>query len=146
MVIGDNLKSAIVADIVGYNRADLDRISYAISCGEKLWMAKSDLKHGEWLPFLAEIGLAARTASRWISIRSLNPSQVKELGSIAKAAELAKLSPAQLKARYVASGREVVRLMGAVVTTATKRGQPTWLRIRRWSATPVNALAKAFFA
>ena len=42
------------------------------------------------------------------------------MGSIAKAAELAKLSPAQLKARYVASGREVVRLMGAVVTTYKK--------------------------
>ena len=68
------------------------------------------------MPFLAEIGLVARTASRRISIRSLNPSQVKELGSIAKAAELAKLSPspAQLKARYVASGREIIGLMGEV--------------------------------
>ena len=55
------------------------------------------------LPFLAEIGLVACTASRWISIRSLNPSQVKELLS---------LSPGQLKARYVASGREIIKLMG----------------------------------
>ena len=110
----------MMADIEGYNRADLDRITYAISCGEKLWLAKSDLKHGEWLPFLKEIGLPARTASRWMAIRDLDPLHVKELGSLAKAAELAKLSPAQLKARYVASGREVVRLMGAVVTTYEK--------------------------
>ena len=39
---------------------------------------------------------------------------MKELGSIAKAAELAKLLPAQLKARYVASGREIIGLMGEV--------------------------------
>ena len=118
--VGANIKSAILADIAGFNRADMDRVSYAISCGEKLWMVKADLKHGEWLPFLKEIGLPARTASRWMAIRNLDPLNVKELGSLAKAAELAKLSPAQLEARYVASGREVVRLMGEMVTTYKK--------------------------
>ena len=120
MPIGANLKSAMMADIEGYNRLILIGSRTPFHAARNLWLAKSDLKHGEWLPFLKEIGLPARTASRWMAIRDLDPLHVKELGSLAKAAERAKLSPAQLKARYVASGREVVRLMGAVVTTYKK--------------------------
>ena len=108
--VGANIKSAIVADIAGFNRADLDRVSYAISCGQKLALVKADLKHGQWLPLLKEIGLPARTASRWMAIRGLDPLHVTGLGSLAKAAELAKLTPAQLKVRYVAGLRKIVGL------------------------------------
>ena len=114
-MIGSNLKTALVADIEGFNRADRDRIGYAIAAGEKLALAKEDLKHGEWIPFLAEIGLPARTASRWMSIRDLDQDQVKELGSIARAAEVANLTPAQIKRRYVENCRTVVRRMGEIV-------------------------------
>ena len=139
--VGANIKSAIVADIAGYNRADLDRISYAIACGQKLALVKADLKHGAWLPLLKEIGLPARTASRWMAIRNLDPLHVTELGSLAKAAELAKLSPAQLKARYVAGGREIVRLMGEVAATY-KKGAADLAEDSAMARYACNALAK----
>ena len=40
----------------------------ACECGVWLTYAKSKLKHGEWLPWLQDIGIAGRTASQYMAL------------------------------------------------------------------------------
>ena len=97
----DNLKSAIVADMENYRRADFDRIEAAIACGQKLKLAKDDIAHGHWLPFIESINLPGRTATRWMQIADWDTDSVRKAGGIAAAAEFESDYPTdEAKKRY----------------------------------------------
>ena len=100
-----NLKSAIVADLDKYRSADLDRIGAAVACGANLLVAKEQMQHGKWLPFLREMGLAERTASRWMYIVQigLKADSVRPCGGINSADE---------RFREVARDTELFESMG----------------------------------
>ena len=89
----DNLKSAIMADMEDYQRADHDRIGAAIACGQKLKLAKDDIAHGHWLPFIESIDLPGRTATRWMQIADWDMDSVRNAGGITKAAEFESAYP-----------------------------------------------------
>ena len=82
------MKTAIVADLEKYRIADLDRIGAALACGANLRIAKEGMQHGQWLPFLGEIGLAERTAQRWMQIADWDTDSVRNAGGIAAAEKL----------------------------------------------------------
>ena len=97
----DNLKSAIMADMEDYQRADHDRIGAAIACGQKLKLAKDDIAHGHWLPFIESINLPGRTATRWMQIAEWDVDSVRNAGGITKAAQFESDYPTdEAKARY----------------------------------------------
>ena len=101
----DNLKSAIMADMEDYQRADHDRIGAAIACGQKLKLAKDDIAHGHWLPFIESINLPGRTATRWMQIAHYDTDSVRKAGGITKAAEFESDYPTdKAKARAILDG------------------------------------------
>jgi hypothetical protein len=70
----------------------------ALVAGNSLIEAKALVKHGEWLPFLKEAGIAERQAQRYMTLArsGLKPDTVSDLGGIKAALEY--LSARQLPA------------------------------------------------
>ena len=60
-----------------------------IECAYVLLEARAVAGHGEWLPFIADIGLPERTAQRMLMIAGagLKSDTVSDLGGVAKACE-----------------------------------------------------------
>ena len=94
-----------------------------IECAYVLLEARQVAGHGEWLPFLADIGLAERTASRMLLIAEagLKSATVADLGGVAKACEfIAAVGRARKNwtpARDASTG-EVAALLGHVEPSA----------------------------
>lgn len=64
------LDKAIEADIGALRRALGSAVQAAWHLGRKLAVRKRRLSHGEWLPYLNQIGLPARTAQEAMAIAS----------------------------------------------------------------------------
>jgi hypothetical protein len=45
-----------------------ESVAHAIGAGELLIEAKSRVRHGRWLPFVASVGIAARTAQKYMRL------------------------------------------------------------------------------
>ena len=77
-------------------------VEEAILTGQALSAAKDDLAHGEWLPFLREVGMSARVAQEFMSIGSntalTNASNCAYLPTAARALyELSRLDPEDIE-------------------------------------------------
>ncbi|MCB1343137.1 MAG: hypothetical protein KDK24_19120 [Pseudooceanicola sp.] len=86
-----NRLTALAADLAELHR-DVERHTIAaaekaIAAGKLLSEAKSLAGHGGWLPFLADAGIPARTAQRYMRLGAspLNASAVSHLGGITQA-------------------------------------------------------------
>ena len=64
----DRLAREVRAEIEQAERAFESAVEHAVRAGEKLIEAKALLKHGEWLPWLAEVGIPARRAQEYIRV------------------------------------------------------------------------------
>ena len=49
-----------------------EAVGAALEAGGLLTQAKGRLKHGEWGDWLGRVGIASRTASMWMKLKSLN--------------------------------------------------------------------------
>ena len=94
-----------------------------IECAYVLLEARAVAGHGEWLPFIADIGLPERTAQRMLMIAGagLKSDTVSDLGGVAKACEfIAAVGRARKNwtpARDASTG-EVAALLGHVEPSA----------------------------
>lgn len=62
--------------------ADKTAAEHAIEAGHSLIEAKSLVKHGQWLPWLKELGIPERTARRYITLArgNVKPAIVADIG------------------------------------------------------------------
>jgi hypothetical protein len=67
----DRLADEITSDCARIADSLLDALLFAINAGQKLKVAKAQLGHGEWLPWLeANTPVSARTAQRWMQLHT----------------------------------------------------------------------------
>ena len=95
-----------------------EAIDAALDAGLLLAQAKGMLPHGGWGEWLDRVGLAARTASRWMKLAALDltPEEVIANGGIdatlkgkRKSATVADLSMSTLAQDLAAAEREIAR-------------------------------------
>ena len=81
-----DLAHRIKAEHEAVGRALKRGLEHAIAAGELLIEAKSQLKHGQWLPWLDSCGVSERMAQRYIrlarnrAVIEANPTPVSDLG------------------------------------------------------------------
>jgi hypothetical protein len=88
-ILADEVRKAHVAAEAAYRTS----VEKAIEVGKLLLEAKAEVKHGEWLPWLATTGISARTAQRYMQLASLPAEKsdtVAHLGVKAALAEIAR--------------------------------------------------------
>ena len=117
----------------------------AIEGGARLAEARESCEHGEWTPFLAAIGVHARTARDWIALHrsGFKPATVAVLGGLRATLELVRVDPdatAQLAAALDDTERlreELAELEAAYHALAERLGDPVsqqWAR-DLWAST-----------
>ena len=65
-----------------YHRSNEDRIQAALEAGKLFVAAKPLLGHGDWLPWLKNVGVEAKTAQNWMSIAHMKYETVSYLGGL----------------------------------------------------------------
>lgn len=78
----DELAAVAVAEHEAYERESASALAHAIRCGEALNAAKVQLKHGEWLPWLAENFPASQWTAQAYMRLARNPGRVTDLKSV----------------------------------------------------------------
>ncbi|WP_428102572.1 hypothetical protein [Candidatus Rariloculus sp.] len=69
-----------------YGKANTDRLAAFHETGQHLLKLKAECEHGDWLPYLEDIGIEERTAQRAMRIaKNVTLSDLEKMGSIAKA-------------------------------------------------------------
>lgn len=97
----DGLAEVAVAEHEAFERDAHSAVAHAIRAGEALIAAKAKVRHGDWLPWLADHFPASETTAQRYMRLAANPARVTDLESIrAGIAELAvprELPPPQRK-------------------------------------------------
>jgi len=68
-----DLAVRIEAEHIAAGEAAASHLGHAMACGDLLIEAKAELKHGQWLPWLLERGIADRTARRYMRLARNRP-------------------------------------------------------------------------
>ena len=108
-------------------------VEAAWHCGEALEAVKRSRRHGEWLPWLASVGIAERTAQRCMRLRRQFP-QIRQLDGFASVgAALKALLVGEKKAEALLHAEKHFRR--ALKAFRRRRRSPgtaagPWLRLR----------------
>lgn len=70
--------------VTRYQAGRLESITAAVEGGQLLNLARRQLLHGDWLPYLEKVGLNRMTANRWMRLADLGltPEEILERGGL----------------------------------------------------------------
>lgn len=70
--------------VTRYQAGRLESIAAAVEGGQLLNMARRQLLHGDWMPYLEKVGLNRMTASRWMRLADLGltPEEILKRGGM----------------------------------------------------------------
>ncbi len=105
-----------------HKRASTEAIAAYLAGGAALIEAKAALKHGEWLPWLAETGIPERTARRMMRIArtGLKSATVADLGGVEAALALPPKRLATLARAELPGAREIDKIGAGLIRRAVE--------------------------